>query len=122
MAPITLFFGANSSGKSSIGQFLMMLKQTTESQDRRAVFYPGGKNSAVQLGSFGEMVYHRNLENEISFEYEWSPPHIFEFKDTSSQTYYSADTISFEATVRSDKESGDLSVQNLNYGLIRLFC
>lgn len=117
MAPITLFFGANSSGKSSIGQFLMMLKQTTESQDRRAVFYPGGKNSAVQLGSFGEMVYHRNLENEISFEYEWSPPHIFEFKDTSSQTYYSADTISFEATVRSDKESGDLSVQNLNYGL-----
>ena len=29
MAPISLFFGANSSGKSSIGQFLMMLKQTS---------------------------------------------------------------------------------------------
>jgi predicted ATPase len=26
MAPITLFFGANSSGKSSIGQLLMMLE------------------------------------------------------------------------------------------------
>jgi len=38
MAPITLFFGANSSGKSSIGQFLMMLKQTIESSDRKAVF------------------------------------------------------------------------------------
>ena len=38
MAPISLFFGANSSGKSSIGQFLMMLKQTVESQDRKAVF------------------------------------------------------------------------------------
>ena len=38
MAPITLFFGANSSGKSSIGQFLMMLKQTIESPDRKAVF------------------------------------------------------------------------------------
>ena len=49
MAPITLFFGANSSGKSSIGQFLMMLKQTVESPDRKAVVYPGGKNSAVQL-------------------------------------------------------------------------
>ena len=33
MAPITLFFGANSSGKSSIGQFLMMLKQTVESPE-----------------------------------------------------------------------------------------
>jgi len=41
MAPISLFFGANSSGKSSIGQFLMMLKQTVESPDRKAVFYPG---------------------------------------------------------------------------------
>jgi len=38
MAPISLFFGANSSGKSSIGQFLMMLKQTVESPDRKAVF------------------------------------------------------------------------------------
>ena len=41
MAPITLFFGANSSGKSSIGQFLMMLKQTVESPDRKAVFNTG---------------------------------------------------------------------------------
>ena len=43
MTPITLFFGANSSGKSSIGQFLMMLKQTVESPDRKAGFYPAGK-------------------------------------------------------------------------------
>jgi len=69
MAPITLFFGSNSSGKSSIGQFLMMLKQTVESPDRKAVFYPGGKNSAVQLGSYQEMVFHRNPDNKISFEY-----------------------------------------------------
>lgn len=35
MSPITLFFGTNSSGKSSIGQLLMMLKQTVESSDRK---------------------------------------------------------------------------------------
>ena len=40
LAPLTLFFGANSSGKSSIGQFLIMLKQTVESPDRKAVFTP----------------------------------------------------------------------------------
>ena len=28
MAPLTVFFGTNSSGKSSIEQFLLMLKQT----------------------------------------------------------------------------------------------
>ena len=62
MAPITLFFGANSSGKSSIGQFLMMLKQTIESPDRKAVLYPGGRTSAVQLGSFQEMVFHPSFQ------------------------------------------------------------
>jgi predicted ATPase len=72
MAPITLFFGANSSGKSSLGQFLMMLKQTVESPDRRAVFFPGDLNSAVQLGSYQEMVYQRNIERRIEFGYEWS--------------------------------------------------
>lgn len=46
-APITLFFGANSSGKSSIGQFLMMLKQTVESSDRKSIFFLGNTNSHV---------------------------------------------------------------------------
>ncbi len=74
MAPITLFFGANSSGKSSIGQFLMLLKQTVESQDRKAVLYPGGKNSAVQLGSFREMVFGRETAGQIKFSYDWTLP------------------------------------------------
>ena len=73
MAPITLFFGANSSGKSSIGQFLMMLKQTVEAHDQEAVFYLGGENSVVQLSSYEEMVFQGNLESSIIFEYQWSP-------------------------------------------------
>lgn len=86
MTPISLIFGANSSGKSSIGQFLMMLKQTAESQDRKAIFYPGGENSAVQLGSYREMVYQRNLDNEIAFEYEWEAFKKLKFRDAVSQT------------------------------------
>jgi len=81
MAPITLFFGANSSGKSSIGQFLMMLKQTAESSDQKAVFYPGGENSAVQMGSFQEMVYQRDPKNRIEFDYRWQLPTIWKVED-----------------------------------------
>ena len=74
MAPITLFFGANSSGKSSIGQFLMMLKQTVESRSHReTVFYSGDRNSAVQLGSYEEMVFQHDLTKMIEFEYQWLP-------------------------------------------------
>lgn len=99
MAPITLFFGANSSGKSSIGQFLMMLKQTVESPDRKAVFYPGGRTSAVQLGSYREMVFHRDPENTIAFEYRWSLPQHMEIKDPLSGDTFSGDTLDFSAEV-----------------------
>ncbi len=99
MAPITLFFGANSSGKSSIGQFLMMLKQTVESPDRKAVFYPGGKNSAVQLGSYKDMVYQRNPEYHIEFRYQWDLQTKLEFKDPISDGVFSGDTLAFEANV-----------------------
>lgn len=74
MAPITLFFGCNSSGKSSIGQFLMLLKQTAESSDRRAVLYPGGKGSAVQLGTYRDMVFRHVQEQNIAFSYVWNMP------------------------------------------------
>ena len=99
MAPITLFFGANSSGKSSIGQFLMMLKQTVESPDRKAVFYPGGKNTAVQLGSYQEMVFRRDPKKQISFEYKWTLQDSLTIKDPISGLSFKGDTLSFEAEV-----------------------
>ena len=42
--PITLLFGKNSSGKSSILQALLLLKQTLEEGDRPAVLLPKGKS------------------------------------------------------------------------------
>ena len=103
MAPITLFFGANSSGKSSIGQFLMMLKQTVESPDRKAVFYPGGPNSAVQLGSYKEMVFGRNPKNIIEFEYTWSSFGTLRFKDLILGEIYSGDELAFQSKVELEK-------------------
>ncbi len=120
MAPITLFFGANSSGKSSIGQFLMMLKQTVESPDRKAVFYPGGRNSAVQLGSYQEMVFHRNPKRKIIFEYKWELPESLEFKDRiNNNRNYSGDNLIFHAEVGSSaKDQHTLALDNLKYDLM----
>jgi len=119
MAPITLLFGANSSGKSSIGQFLMMLKQTVESPDRRAVFYPGGKNSAVQLGSYREMVFHRDPRNKIAFEYQWSLPSVLTFKDPVSGQSFSGDSLAFYAKVGTgNKDQNRLVLESLKYELL----
>lgn len=118
MAPISLFFGANSSGKSSIGQFLMMLKQTVESPDRKAVFYPGGRNTAVQLGSYQEMVYHRDPKNKICFEYKWSFKEPLKIKDPGADKIYSGDTLSFQAEVGlGDDDQRALILGNLSYQL-----
>lgn len=119
MAPISLFFGANSSGKSSIGQFLMMLKQTVESPDRKAVFYPGGRNSAVQLGSYQEMVFHRDPENKITFDYRWALPEILKFKDPLSSQMFSGDDLEFSAEVDlSDATKHLLQVSQFKYRLL----
>ena len=118
MAPITLFFGANSSGKSSIGQFLLMLKQTIESADRKAVFYPGGKNSAVQLGSYREMVFGRDPDNKIAFEYRWSLPESLKFADPLNGREFSGDALAFEAEVGlAEGERRSLSLDRLKYEL-----
>ncbi|MHB8909878.1 MAG: AAA family ATPase [Syntrophales bacterium] len=122
MAPITLFFGSNSSGKSSIGQFLMMLKQTVEYPDRKAVFYSGGRNSAVQLGSYPEMVFHHDPDNKISFEYRWdfqSDLRKKPIKDPITKQTYAGDTLKFDAIVGlKDKQDSSPVVDHLEYQLM----
>lgn len=119
MAPITLFFGANSSGKSSIGQFLLMLKQTIESADRKAVFYLGGKDSTVQLGSYRDIVHGRDSNNKIAFEYQWSLPEPLKFSDPLSGQRFSGDTLSFDAEISTGEgERRSLSLDHLKYDLM----
>jgi predicted ATPase len=120
MAPITLFFGTNSSGKSSIGQFLMMLKQTVESSDRKAVFYPGGNNTAVHLGSYREMVSHHDIEHKIEFGYTWDVANGLNIKDPISELAYFGNSLDFRAKVGFfEKGQNFLRVENLEYSLAK---
>ncbi len=106
MAPLTLFFGTNSSGKSSIGQFLMMLKQTMEWSDRKTVLYPGERNSVVNLGSFSDMIFHHDRSKNIAFAYDWILPNgkKLEIMDSSSsrnEKKYSGNRLRFIAFIGS---------------------
>ncbi len=118
MSPITLFFGANSSGKSSIGQFLMMLKQTIESSDRKSVFYPGGKNSVVKLGSYREMVFQRDCKNNIGFSYQWDLDDSLKVKDPISNQTYEGKALSFDADVGlADRQQNAPVINHFKYQL-----
>lgn len=65
-APITGFFGTNSSGKTSIIQFLLMLKQTKEGTDRAISLALNG--DFVSLGTISDVI-HRH-DNSLSLQ--WS--------------------------------------------------
>ena len=57
LAPITLLFGANSSGKTAILQSLLMLKQTAQGFDPgQHINFGGGDRDYVDLGSYREML------------------------------------------------------------------
>ena len=60
LAPLTGFFGTNSSGKSSLLQMLLLLKQTAERSDSAEVIFFGDETSAANLGNFGEVIHRHN--------------------------------------------------------------
>ncbi len=72
LAPITAFFGANSSGKSSILQSLLLLRQTTESADRNRVLDLGGSNSLVDLGTYNDIIFRRHDSRTLHIGLRWS--------------------------------------------------
>lgn len=71
---ITAFFGTNSSGKTSLTQFILLLKQTKDARDRQLALDFGDANSFVNLGSFRDAVYGHDTKLPISWTIDWSLP------------------------------------------------
>ena len=74
IAPLTGFFGTNSSGKTSLLQLLLMMKQTAESNDKRQVLQLGDAKSLVDLGTFDDLIHNHDVGNslDISLSYRLS--------------------------------------------------
>src|SRR5262249_57324778 len=66
LAPITLIFGQNSAGKSSILQSLNLLKQTRESRESGAPLLPRAEGGLADLGSFQELLFDHDLSRTLS--------------------------------------------------------
>lgn len=65
LAPITLIFGENSAGKSSILQSLSLLKQTREGREAGAILLPRAESGTVDLGSFQEMLFDHDFKRTL---------------------------------------------------------
>lgn len=123
LAPLTVFFGSNSSGKSSLLQLLLMLRQTAESPDRRRVLHPGDQNTPVELGTIRDLIFNHDLINEIGFSIGWNLPSKLTITNpadfsSSSKSEFSGDAMSFETSIRFEEKDQTPRVKSLQYHLI----
>jgi predicted ATPase len=82
MAPLTGFFGTNSSGKTAILQFILMLKQTIESSDRNTILHLGGdRYSYVDLGTTYDIVHNHKFPAQIETSFIWKIGKEYKYSD-----------------------------------------
>jgi len=116
LAPITGLFGTNSSGKTSILQLLLMLKQTIESSDRAQVLEFGDEKSLTNLGSFRDVVYEHEKPGTIDFSLNWnlSKPLVVKNPESKTDILFTADQLGFQCVV-GENGADRLAVSSLEY-------
>ncbi|MDE0555401.1 MAG: AAA family ATPase, partial [Candidatus Poribacteria bacterium] len=119
LAPLTGFFGTNSSGKSSLLQMLLLLKQTV---GRDEVIFFGDETSLVNLGSFGEVIHGHSKEELLELEFGSKLRNSLTIRTLQSDPYsrsgYSyqpldIDHFTFDTAIR--ENSGSLFVEYFSY-------
>ncbi|RLC03839.1 MAG: hypothetical protein DRI57_28770 [Deltaproteobacteria bacterium] len=65
--PVTILCGANSCGKSSVLQSILLMKQSLESRNLNQPLLLNGR--FVQLGTFRNIIFEKDPDREISFEF-----------------------------------------------------
>jgi predicted ATPase len=116
-APLTCLFGSNSSGKTSILQLLLMLKQTVESPDRKQVLNLGDDRSLVSLGTFQDVVFGHGPATMLSWRLEWQLEQDLQISDPERQgsILFSGREMNFHAQIAEQEEEGLLAVNFLMY-------
>ena len=78
LSPITGFFGTNSSGKSSLLQALLLMKQTEDSPDRGIGLHFGDEKTLVDLGDFESVIHRHETERNLKISLGWDAKREFE--------------------------------------------
>jgi predicted ATPase len=74
LGKITGFFGTNSSGKTSLLQLILLLKQTAEASDRSLPLDLGDEKSMVELGTFRDVLHGHDLSKSLEWSLRWTLP------------------------------------------------
>ena len=119
LAPLTGFFGTNSSGKSSLLQMLLLLKQTV---GRDEILFFGDENSLINLGNFREVIHGHKEDELLELEFGCKlqkPLTITAYQEVNKYTGHyelvpsDIDSFTFDTAIRGNARS--LSIEHLSY-------
>ena len=116
--PLTLIFGANSSGKSSIFQSLLLLKQTLEEVKNPAtVLLP--KGSLVDLGTYRDFVHRHETERDFKLGAQFDLEEIDSLPELAQKIIESMDVKNAGLTIQfsSDEESQATALRHVGIAI-----
>ncbi len=117
LAPLTVIFGANSAGKSSLGHLLLALKQTALSTDRKRALHLGDTSTLIDLGTFADCMHEHDLTNSLEFGLSWTLPKPLEVRDPLQPALrYQGDRLGLSVSLVAGR-SGQPEVKSLHYDL-----
>lgn len=119
LAPITVFFGTNSSGKSSLGQLLLLLKQTAESTDRTQVLRTSDRDASTNLGDFRDFIHRHDVSRDLTFALGWDRERVLDIEDArDTSVRYSDSQIFFESQIYQPESGRErMRVRRFRYSL-----
>lgn len=104
LAPMTVIFGGNSSGKSSLGHLLLALKQTVQLSDRKRALHLGDESSLIDLGTFADCLHGHDVSLPLNLMLRWKLPRQLAVKNPlSANESYIGDQLALSSVIRADK-------------------
>ncbi|MBV6447966.1 DUF3696 domain-containing protein [Nitrosomonas sp.] len=129
LAPITLLLGTNSSGKSSLIQSLLLIRQTVKGDDPNLDLNLGNPDAgdSVTLGQFKDLLCRHGAASEstsatqVGIEFRWSEDGLAENSTLFSARYRKGTAGSAELDyLRLGKDNQGFTVHRRKHGIYRL--
>jgi len=117
--PLTFLVGPNSSGKTSIMQVLLLLRQTVESRDLKNPLSINGPY--VQLGSYPDLLFMHDPKARLQIEIQFpvAPgPGLYIPANIFSQTYEHARAIKLSVEFGYNKKTMQVFLQTCTFELL----